>query len=246
MRDGDEGAEWVSVTDLMSGLMFIFLALAVHFMLQADRERKLAEAQKERLEQVAVKYVEVRETVAADLSQEFPEAKLRRWNASFDPTTLAFRFLQEGNAAVPMFGRGSPDIEPAFAGVLTDFFPTFLGVLRRPEFEHHVVEIRIEGHTSSEWENGKPPDQGAYLANMSLSQARSLAVLRFVSALGPVRQGWDWLRPKLTANGLSSSHPVLDGSGNEDLILSRRVEFRVVTDAEKRLNEIMEKSHASP
>ena len=49
-----------------------------------------------------------------------------------------------------------------------------------------------------------------------------------------------WLKGLITANGLSSSQPILV-NGAEDFELSRRVEFRVRTNAEKQLEEIANK-----
>jgi hypothetical protein len=50
-----------------------------------------------------------------------------------------------------------------------------------------------------------------------------------------------WAKEKITANGLSSSKLILDKDGREDKEASRRVEFRVRTDAEKRIEAIQEK-----
>jgi outer membrane protein OmpA-like peptidoglycan-associated protein len=44
----------------------------------------------------------------------------------------------------------------------------------------------------------------------------------------------------VTANGLSSSRPILDPSGHEDAARSRRVEFKIRTDAETRIAKILE------
>jgi outer membrane protein OmpA-like peptidoglycan-associated protein len=44
----------------------------------------------------------------------------------------------------------------------------------------------------------------------------------------------------MTANGLSSSKPVLGTAGNEDSERSRRVEFRLRTDAESRIATMLE------
>jgi outer membrane protein OmpA-like peptidoglycan-associated protein len=44
----------------------------------------------------------------------------------------------------------------------------------------------------------------------------------------------------MTANGLSSSQLILQEDGLEDARRSRRVEFVVVTDAQKRLSTILE------
>jgi hypothetical protein len=51
----------------------------------------------------------------------------------------------------------------------------------------------------------------------------------------------NWLRGLVTANGLSSSHLIYTKSGAEDKNLSRRVEFRVRTNAEKQLEDIADK-----
>jgi outer membrane protein OmpA-like peptidoglycan-associated protein len=48
----------------------------------------------------------------------------------------------------------------------------------------------------------------------------------------------DWVKFKITANGLSYSHPILNADGSENKGLSRRVEFKVRTNAEKQLEEI--------
>jgi hypothetical protein len=49
-----------------------------------------------------------------------------------------------------------------------------------------------------------------------------------------------WTKSLITANGLSSSQPIII-NGVEDKGLSRRVEFRVRTNAEKQLEDIAEK-----
>jgi hypothetical protein len=49
-----------------------------------------------------------------------------------------------------------------------------------------------------------------------------------------------WAKQLITANGLSSSQPILV-NGMEDKGLSRRVEFRVRTNAEAQLEKIAEK-----
>ena len=48
----------------------------------------------------------------------------------------------------------------------------------------------------------------------------------------------DWAQFKITANGLSYSHPILNANGTENKDLSRRVEFKVRTNAEAQLEEI--------
>jgi len=51
----------------------------------------------------------------------------------------------------------------------------------------------------------------------------------------------DWLKTHLTANGLSSAKVVRADNGDENAESSRRVEFRVRTDADSRIATILEK-----
>jgi outer membrane protein OmpA-like peptidoglycan-associated protein len=114
---------------------------------------------------------------------------------------------------------------------INDFFPRYIAVLSRPQYKDNIVEIRIEGHTNS---------NGDYYSNMKLSQDRTRAVLQYCFSLMK-KKDVNWLRGLVTANGLSSSHLILTKDGHEDKNLSRRVEFRVRTNAEKHLEDIADK-----
>ena len=210
--DGEE--YWISVSDLMAGLMVVFLFVAVAYPTGA-----------------AATYARLQEQLYEDLYAEF-EQDLPRWAAELDRETLAVRF-QEPEV---FFDQGSDRLKPQFQAILHDFFPRYVRVLRREAYVDDIAEIRIEGHTSSEWQAGVD-GLDAYVANMELSQDRTRAVLGFVVSLPEVEAEQGWLLSKVTANGLSSSHLVLK-DGIEDATRSRRVEFRVRTHAERRLMEL--------
>jgi len=75
---------------------------------------------------------------------------------------------------------------------------------------------------------------------MELSQGRTRSTLRFVLKLPDVQKEIDWLRSNVTANGLSSSHLILKPDGTEDIDRSRRVDFRILTDADAKIEKILE------
>jgi outer membrane protein OmpA-like peptidoglycan-associated protein len=138
-----------------------------------------------------------------------------------------------------LFEKGEATVRPRFKKILDDFFPRYIRILRRPQYRSSIREIRIEGHTSSEWSPGATEEE-AYFNNMRLSQDRTRTVLRYVlRTLGrePVS---DWTRNLITANGLSSSELIYTESGKEDREASRRVEFRVRTNAESQLERILD------
>ena len=220
-----EGDEWVSVSDLMSGLMLVFLAIAVFFMIQIEKD-------KGDLENIAVLYEELQTGLYEQLQSEFSE-DLADWNAEIDSTTLSVRFLERE----VLFEPGRAELNEQFMTILADFFPRYVGVLTGDDYQDHIKEVRIEGHTSSDWIDLDGLE--AYEANMRLSQERTRTVLGFVVRLPGVEDVWDsWLRERLTANGLSSSRLVVVGDV-EDRDQSRRVEFRVRTDAEEQMEAIL-------
>ena len=112
------------------------------------------------------------------------------------------------------------------------------------KYRESIEEIRIEGHTSSEWT--KEVDQEkAYIFNMQLSQDRTRSVLERCLNLIKKDEKKVWARQHITANGLSYSRLVYKPTGEEDKEMSRRVEFRTKTAAEKKVVEIIEEMKAS-
>ncbi|MBR0096017.1 MAG: OmpA family protein, partial [Synergistaceae bacterium] len=121
--------------------------------------------------------------------------------------------------------------------VLDDFFPRYIKILNL--YKDNIAEVRIEGHTSSEW-IGSKNNLEAYFNNMKLSQDRTRAVLNYCLNMPAMKEHQAWAISAITANGLSSSKLILNSHGKEDAALSRRVEFRVRTDADKRIMKILE------
>lgn len=224
-ESGNDEEHWISVSDLMAGLMVIFLFIAISYM-------KDIVVEKERIEKIAVTWNETQEALYDDLNKEF-EKDLPMWGALLDRDTLAIRF-QEPSV---LFDTGKTDLKNEFRVILDDFFPRYLAVLNK--FRDDIAEVRIEGHTSSAWA-GTDDETEAYFKNMRLSQGRTRSVLLYCLRLPEVQSDQDWAKGTITANGLSSSKPILNDAGKEEATLSRRVEFRVRTNAERRIVQILQ------
>ena len=121
--------------------------------------------------------------------------------------------------------------------ILNDFFPRYLKILTSDKYRDDVEEIRIEGHTSSEWAENLSKDE-IYLKNMELSQDRTRNVLAYLLEHQQNNEQLALILPKITTNGLSSSKLIMK-NGLEDKEASRRVEFRVRTNAEKQITRIL-------
>jgi outer membrane protein OmpA-like peptidoglycan-associated protein len=215
---------WIPLADLMTGLMMVFLLVAVAFMVKV-------EAASQRIKQVAILYEQSRTELYKDLKKEFAK-DLPKWGAELH-RNLTIRFKEPD----VLFSTGSSDIKPRFKTILDDFFPRYIHILDSKKYRNLIKEIRIEGYTSSVWGN-LPPDQ-AYFENMRLSQGRTRSALQYVLSLAAVQSRLPWLRAHIIAIGFSSSKPI-ESQGKEDYARSQRVEFRVRTDAESRIARIIE------
>ena len=169
----------------------MFLLVAIIFMVKF-------EADANKVKDVARIYDEMKSAIYLDLLKEF-ERDLPKWGAEID-RDLTLRFREPD----VLFDVGKDSLKPRFIDILNDFFPRYVSVINAQKYRDSIQEIRIEGHTSSIW-NDRTSKDDAYFQNMALSQSRTRSVLRHVLLLPPVNGQQDWLKAHLTANGLSSS-----------------------------------------
>lgn len=224
--DHETEEHWIAVSDLMSGLMMLFLLISVMYLVIVERKN-------DEIERIVVLYEDLREELYQDLQTEFA-ADLPLWGAELGED-LKLRFT---NTEL-LFEEGESSLKPEFSLILSDFFPRYMGILTSATYRSEITEVRIEGHTSSSWSQARDSDD-AYLRNMALSQERTRTTLGYILGLESVAHEKQWLRERLTANGLSSSQLITAADGQEDAERSRRVEFVVVTDAETRLSTILQ------
>lgn len=217
---------WIPLSDLMTGLMAMFLLISVLYMIQVESDAR-------QIKDVAVAYTAIRDSLYDDLMREFG-GDLARWHAEIDKDQLSVRFTEPD----VLFATGSADLKPEFVSILDDFFPRYVRILTSEKYRQSITEVRIEGHTSAFWSQATSEDE-AYFLNMALSQTRTRTTLSHVMAIPSVAAQREWLKQFVTANGLSSSKPVRAADGSEDAERSQRVEFKVRTDAEFRIARIL-------
>lgn len=219
-----EENHWLSVSDLMAGLMVVFLFIAIALMRDAIISA-------EKMREVAITYQQSQVDIYNALVKEF-EDDLERWEAEIDQDTLTFTFQSPD----VLFESGQITLSQRYQELLADFFPRYLEVLG--PYKDSISEVRIEGHTSSRW-NRDTTDTDAYFLNMALSQGRTRSVLDYVYSLDSVTPNREWIKRHVAAVGLSSSKTIIV-DGSEDLLRSRRVSFRVISNADVRIKQIIE------
>jgi outer membrane protein OmpA-like peptidoglycan-associated protein len=218
--DVSKQTHWIPLADLMTGLMMIFMLITAIYISKVDPTTTL----------VLDEYKIVHDDMKLALQNEFAK-DFKQWNAIL-LGDMTIRF----NNPNMQFASGSSEISPEFQVLLKDFFPRYLKILRSEKFRQSVKEIRIEGHTSKFWRGVSERD--AYFLNMELSQQRTRSTLKYLMSLPEFQSDETWLKEQITANGLSSSRPLLKNpkSLSEDEI-NQRVEFRIVTNAADKFEE---------
>jgi outer membrane protein OmpA-like peptidoglycan-associated protein len=138
-RKGNSGAQeehWIPLSDLMTGLMMMFMLVALIFMVHVQREAKKAEqraaiatAQADEIESIAKIYNEMRDQLYRDLLSEFSD-DLPKWGAQLD-RDLSIRFKEPD----VLFDNNVASLKPRFMAILTDFFPRYVKVLISGQYQ---------------------------------------------------------------------------------------------------------------
>ena len=225
---------WMSVSDLMTGLMVIFLFIAIAYIKRVQQNQT-----------VLADYVETKNKLHEKLVKEF-EGDTLRWQMAIGKD-LSMKF----NNPTVLFAQGSSQLTLEFREILDDFLPRYLNILLNDSLKRNIQEIRIEGHTDPV--PYPSLDSDPYIANVILSQQRSLSVLRHFRSTeyfeNYTNEEKQLLEFWFTSNGLSygksldSEGNYTQISGNEiDYQISRRVEFRIVTSGDEILENFVKKN----
>lgn len=228
-------SNWMSLSDIMTGLMVIFMFIAISYMVQIQKKQKERDI-------IFEEFKATKEKLYAELEHEFKD-DFKKWDVMLDKD-LSIKFA---NPDV-LFASGSYNLETKFKRILIKFLPRYFSIVLKDEYQSRISEIRIEGHTDDLPDRSF--DKDPYIANIILSQERSTAVLRYFRKLRYYRKLSKKKKKQLefwlTANGLSYGR-TLDLDNNLTAVSkkkinrkkSRRVEFRIVTTSSQIVDKVI-------
>lgn len=234
-KKGDiDNSVWLSNSDLMAGLMIIFLFISIGFI--REKAPEVVGSQDYVLNYLS--FTDSKENeIDEKLEEEFTDEEKKEWQLEIIPEENLIRF----NAPDVMFAQSNYKLNDRFKTIINSFFPRYVKVLSK--FGSLISEIRIEGHTSSEWKDLSVDK--AYIKNMVLSQERTISVLNeSLNSLVKFKlseKETKWAFDKVSASGLSSRSIIKNFDGSEDSVKSRRVEFRYVLNETEKLKFIKSK-----
>ena len=217
----------------------LFTAVFVLSSENVNKQMEALDTKEEGINNAFSDYENVRTGIYTDLQTEFV-LDLNRWNAEIDKDDLSVRFfIDEKESPKVMFLSGSPTLSEYYTELIRDFCPRYYSVLKKRISSSLITEIKIEGHTSSEWLKNST-DSESYFANLSLSQERAKNVMMIcLASIEPLNDPlFVPFRKKATANGVAFSKPILNADLNENAGASRRVEFKVVTSFDDQISKI--------
>jgi len=224
-----EEDNWISFSDIMTGLMVIFMFIAIAYILQIQHK------QAER-DEIFEEFKATKEALYLELDSTFRD-DFKVWDVILDKD-LSIKFVNQE----VLFASGQSNITQEFKKMLDEFFPKYLEILMQPKYKDKIAEVRIEGHTDT---------TNTYMYNVQLSQDRARSVLGYLRELDCYKNLSDndknQLQYWVTANGLSYGR-TLDSNRELTIFsnnpinkeLSRRVEFRIITNSEKLVEKVIE------
>ena len=234
-KKGSTDNSWISFSDIMTGLMVIFLFISVSYIVEVQKKQKERDI-------IFEEFKATKEQLYAELENEFKD-DFKNWQVELDKD-LSIKFT---NPEV-LFLSGRAEIRPNFETILNEFLPRYFNILLKPEYQNKISEIRIEGHTDIV--PAPQFDSDPYIGNIKLSQMRSAEVLKYFRKMDYFKNLSNSEEQKLqfwlTANGLSYGRTldnnkqltaISGNTANNDY--SRRVEFRIVTTSETLVEQVL-------
>ena len=222
-------SEWMSISDMMSGLMLVFLFISISFMIQVQSD-------KDKMKDIAQSYKDTKVNLNEDLHSEFLE-DMKKWDASITKdNTIVF------HSPEVLFEVNKSTISEDFKTILDDFFPRYLKILISKKYKDNIQDMKVEGHTSNDWISSISKEK-IYLKNMQLSQKRAYMVLSYCYSLDNdlVKQNRLWLEKYFRANGMAFAKLKYKDINSTivDQKSSRRVEFSVQMKTEDKIYEVL-------
>lgn len=202
-REGDENPFLISISDLMAGLLTVFiLALAYYVLSFGQQSAKLTENEGKRAK------------ILERLEEELRKAGIV---VRVDKDVL---HLPEG----VLFDVGEAEIKEGGWQTIKILAPLLNDVLRDPEFKDAVETVFIEGHTDN-----SPISTPRFPSNWELSTQRAIntwqAMQRVCPELGNlVNKGG---QPLFSCSGYADTRPIVPNDTEENKSRNRRIDLRL-------------------
>lgn len=203
---GENNIFWVTMTDLMTALVLVFIVLFFYTYLTSFNEKIERTAEQQR--------------ASNELEKTLKEQNI---NASIDSVTGVVKISD-----LELFDVNSFELSAKGREYLSKFAPAYLNSLFSNEYlNENIDKIIIQGHTDSQTYKGSFSNDEQYMKNMELSLKRAYSVANFMVNTPYNKSNGNKLHKMVIVEGASYSNPIYT-KGKEDFAKSRRVELKIV------------------
>ncbi len=208
----EENIFWITMTDLMLGLVLVFMILFFYSSTSNYFEKVREQA------------------VTGSINKELVE-KLKEQNidASVDLFTGVVKISD-----LELFDVNSYELSENGKRYLNKFIPIYIEtIFGNKNYSDKISGLIIQGHTDSQTFAGLKSEEEQYLKNMELSLKRAYSVASYLPATNYDKTHFKDIEKILFVEGCSYNNPIIDKTGKEDYAKSRRVELKLVTKAKE-------------
>lgn len=201
-----ENIFWVTMTDLMTALVLVFIVLFFYTYMTGYIEKIHGQMEQQKASEA------LEETL-----------KAQNINANIDDVTGVVKISD-----LELFDINSYELSAKGKKYLDKFAPAYLNsIFSNGYLNNNIEKIIIQGHTDSQTFKGKYSADEQYMKNMELSLKRAYAVANYMTNTPYNKSNGNRLRKMIIVEGASFSTPILV-NGKEDYNKSRRVELKIV------------------
>ena len=204
-EDNTDNIFWVTMTDLMSALMLVFLVLFFYTYMTGS-------------------YNKIEQSIEQKKTAEIIEKSLESQDiqASIDNSGVV------KISDLELFEVNSYQLSEKGKKYLDKFAPAYFNSLFSNNYmSDHLDKIIVVGHTDSQTFKGKFSDDEQYMKNMELSLKRAYEVASYMTSTQYDKKYGKKLRKMIIVEGASFSNPIITNS-KEDYAKSRRVELKLI------------------
>ena len=219
--DDDSNVFWVTMSDLLLGLVVVFLVLFI-FAITGFTQNKINEKESQ---------YEVTEKIARELQKNDIKAEVDKFSGTIKISDLE------------LFELNSWELSEKGRQYMSKFVPVYLDtIMKNSDITDKISQIVIEGHTDSQAFAGAKTPEEKYYKNMDLSLKRASSVAQYIvySDYQGKKEYEKKLFNLLSVVGKGPSNPVII-NGKEDFAKSRRVELKIVFKDKSVLDAIKKK-----
>ena len=244
----DEGAGYlVSVSDIMAGLLFVFIITLVAFVIQFQYASDAKEREQKILNEKVDDLTNAKKLREALLSQIEDELDAQGVKVQVDLEHGILRLTEEtirfrtGNSTLDEQPKRNIEI---IARVLAELLPCYAGmpspdITCRKETQGKLEAVFIEGHTDN------VPIKGVNYTNWELSAQRAINTYKYMRQLQPQLVAIKNSRgePLFSVAGYADSRPQYAHDKSTDDPRNRRIDMRFIMTPPSKNHEIVEEIH---